>query len=102
VLSRKLLHQPIAAQLAYLHWSSGHDFRLSRVISRQARETRVRFPDGEHLFLFWYDRHVSSGTSVLLINRAIEIGFVSVSVGSTAILPWVERIYLRERDKCSS
>jgi hypothetical protein len=40
--------KPIPAQLAYLHWSSGHDFRLSRVISRQARETRVRFPDGEH------------------------------------------------------
>jgi hypothetical protein len=49
---RILLHQPIPAQLAYLHWSSGHDFRLSRVRSRQARETRVRFPDGEHLFLF--------------------------------------------------
>jgi hypothetical protein len=41
-------HQPIPAQLAHLHWSSGHDFRLSRVKSRQARETRVRFPDGEH------------------------------------------------------
>ena len=42
-----MLHQPIPAQLAYLHWSSGHDFRLSRVKSRQARETGVRFPDGE-------------------------------------------------------
>jgi hypothetical protein len=47
-----LPYQPIAAQLAYLHWSSGHDFRLSRVVSRQARETRVRFPDGEHILLF--------------------------------------------------
>jgi hypothetical protein len=45
-------HQPIPAQLAHLHWSSGHDFRLSRVKSRQARETRVRFPDGEHPILF--------------------------------------------------
>ena len=42
--------KPIPAQLAHLHWSSGHDFRLSRVKSRQARETRVRFPDGELLF----------------------------------------------------
>jgi hypothetical protein len=47
-----LPHQPIPAQLAYLHWSSGHDFRLSRVKPRQARETRVRFPDGELMFLF--------------------------------------------------
>jgi hypothetical protein len=46
-------HQPIPAQLAHLHWSSGHDFRLSRVKSRQARETRVRFPDGEHTFLYF-------------------------------------------------
>jgi hypothetical protein len=45
-------HQPIPAQLAHLHWSSGHDFRLSRVKSRQARETRVRFPDGELTFCF--------------------------------------------------
>jgi hypothetical protein len=43
-------YQPIPDQLAYLHWSSGHDFRLSGVKSRQARETRVRFPDGELLF----------------------------------------------------
>ena len=41
-------HKPIPAKLAHLHWSSGHDFRLSRVChSRQARETGVRFPDGE-------------------------------------------------------
>jgi hypothetical protein len=51
--SRDLLHEPIPGQLAYLHWSSGHDFRLSGVKSRQARETRVRFPDGEHhVFVF--------------------------------------------------
>ena len=42
----------------HLHWSSGHDFRLSRVKSRQARETRVRFPDGE--FSFWPFRNVLS------------------------------------------
>jgi hypothetical protein len=46
------LSKPIPAQLAYLHWSSGHDFRLSRVKSLQARETRVRFPDGEQNVVF--------------------------------------------------
>ena len=46
-------HQPIPAQLAHLHWSSGHDFRLSRVKSRQARETGVRFPDGELILLLF-------------------------------------------------
>jgi hypothetical protein len=86
--SRKLLHQPIAAQLAYLHWSSGHDFRLSRVISRQARETRVRFPDGELLFFVLVVCHVNSGKYVLL-NRDIIIGLVSVPIGNTAVLPWV-------------
>ena len=46
-------HQPIPAQLAHLHWSSGHDFRLSGVKSRQARETGVRFPDGELILLLF-------------------------------------------------
>jgi hypothetical protein len=54
---REIRHLPIPAQLVYLHWSSGHDFRLSRVKSRQARETRVRFPDGElHFCLMCYRR----------------------------------------------
>ena len=57
-VGRRSSHQPIAAQLAHLHWSSGHDFRLSGVKSRQARETRVRFPDGEHILLFFCYRSV--------------------------------------------
>jgi hypothetical protein len=57
-----MLHLP--AQLAHLHWSSGHDFRLSRVNSRQARETRVRFPDGEHL-LFDFSIHRKLATAYL-------------------------------------
>ena len=52
IFTRRFIeHIPIPAQLVYLHWSSGHDFRLSRVKSRQARETRVRFPDGELTYL---------------------------------------------------
>ena len=73
---RRISHHvtPIPAQLVHLHWSSGHDFRLSRVTSRQARETRVRFPDGELHFLFFRveQAHIN-------LIQWMQIGFFALS-----------------------
>jgi hypothetical protein len=48
-----LFHEPMTLHLliAHLCWSSGHDFRLSKDpwILNKPRETRVRFPDREHI-----------------------------------------------------
>jgi hypothetical protein len=75
----KCFHQPIPAQLAHLHWSSGHDFRLSRVKSRQARETRVRFPDGELMLLCFFLSIVLSVDEELLANSLRRSLFMGCS-----------------------